>query len=527
MKFAKKLVTLGLVGSMLVTVGCSNKKEGEDSVKSASTMPSTISIVAGGDAMNFNPLYANDRVSMTVMNALFNPLYVVEETGEKTFYLAEDIKASEDFLTYTVTLKKDLKWHDGKTLTADDIVFTVESILDEKQASKDKSNFMIGNKSIEVKKVDETTVEFVLPEVSSSIESVLGDIRPIAKHIYEGETDMSKSEKNANPIGNGSYKFKEYKTGELITLERFDDYYGEKANLDTVTYRVIADSNSANIALQNGEVQAKYVQPDEVENVKSKGNVDIVTYDEGMVDNMIFMQNVNEKIAQKEVRQAIAYGINKDEIITAAYKSNEYADKAYSLFAPNTIDYTDEVEKYDQNKDKAKELLKQAGAENLKLKLAYSTHKSQTEAIALVVQNNLKDIGIEVELMPMEKSAFFGKIFNPSTADFDLALNGYVMGTEPSGYSEVFATGAGSNIGGYSNKEVDKKFEEALKETDEAKREVLYKEIQQIIVEDMALYPLAYSKSIVAIDKNYDGIEKANPAPIFMFRDLNELKLKK
>ena len=134
MKFARKLIALGLISTALVTVGCSSTST-DEAVQSSGDMASTISIVAGGEAMNFNPLYANDRVSMTVMNAIYNPLYVIEENGDKTFYLAEDIKASEDFLTYTVTLKKDIKWHDGKPLTADDIVFTVESMLEEAQAA--------------------------------------------------------------------------------------------------------------------------------------------------------------------------------------------------------------------------------------------------------------------------------------------------------------------------------------------------------------------------------------------------------
>ena len=525
MKFARKLIALGLISTALVTVGCSSTST-DEAVQSSGDMASTISIVASGEAMNFNPLYANDRVSMTVMNAIYNPLYVIEENGDKTFYLAEDIKASEDFLTYTVTLKKDIKWHDGQALTADDIVFTVESMLDEAQAAKGRGGFVLGDKTVEVNKIDDLTVEFKLPEVSSAIEDAIGGLRPIAKHIYEGEADLGKSEKNATPVGNGAYKFKEYKTGEIITLERFEDYYGEKANLETVTYRIIADSNSANIALQNGEVHAKYVQPDEVENVEAKGNVDIVAYDEGMVDNLVFSQRSNDQLKKKEVRKAIAYAINRDEIIQAAYKSEEYADKATSLFAPGTIGFTDEVEKYDQDKEKSKELLKQAGAENLKLKLAYGTHKTQLEATALVIQNNLKDVGIEVELMPMEKSSFFAALLGAETPDFDLALNGYVMGSEPSDYASVFATGGGNNASHYSNPEIDAKFEAALKETDTAKRDAIYKEIQQTIVDELALYPIAYGKSLVAIDKNYDGVEEANPAPIFMFRDLNKLKLK-
>lgn len=525
MKFSRKLITLGLITTVLLVVGCS-PKESNEKVKSPGGDVSSISIVAAGDAMNFNPMYANDRVSMTVMNALFNQLYIIEKNGDKTFYLAENVKVSEDFLKYTVTLKKNLKWHDGKPLTSDDIVFTVKSILDKSQASKDRSSFLIGDKPIEIKKIDDTTIEFKLPEVSTAIEDVLGGIRPIPKHIYEGEVDISKSEKNATPIGNGSYKFKEYKTGELITLEKFNDYYGEKASLDTVIYRVIADSNSANIALQNGEVQAKNLQPDEVDNVQAKGNVNIVTYDEGMVDNLIFSQGSKDALKKKEVRQAICYAISRDEIIKAAYKSDKYAVKATSLFSPNTLDFTDNVEKYDQNKEKSKELLKQAGIEKLKLKLAYGTHKSQLEATALVIQNNLKDVGIEVELMPMEKSAFISQLFGSEAPNFDLALNGYVMGAEPSKYSSIFTIDGSNNVQKYSNKDVDTKFKEALKETDDAKRKSIYKEIQQVIVDEAALYPIVYSKTLVAIDKKYEGADKDNLVPIFMFKDLSKLKLK-
>ena len=99
------------------------------------------------------------------------------------------------------------------------------------------------------------------------------------------------------------------------------------------------------------------------------------------------------------------------------------------------------------------------------------------------------------------------------------------MGSEPAEYASVFTSNGSDNLSGYSNKEVDKKFAEALKETDDAKRDALYKEIQKIIVEDVALYPISYPKSIVAIDKNYD-VKEANLVPIFMFRDLNGIKVK-
>lgn len=524
MSLKKKILTLTVISTLILSVGCSQKKASED--KKDSTKASAITIVAGSDLTNPNPLFANDRLSMTVMNSLYSPLYVVEETGEKTFYLADSVDVSDDFLTYKVKLKDNLKWHDGKPLTADDVVFTVNTILDKNQNCMSREDFIINDNPVEVKKVDDTTVEFKLSSISTPFEYILGDIRPIPKHIYEGEKDLEKSEENRNPIGSGAYKFKEHKSGELITLEKFDDFYGEKANLDTVNYRVIADANSANTALQNGEVNVKYVSADDVENVKSKDNVNIITFDEGMVDNIIFLQQHNKDLAKKEVRQALAYAINKEEIIKASYKSEEYATKADSLFAPNTVGYTGEVEKYEQNKEKAKQLLEKAGVKDLKLKFGYSTHKPSLEATALVVQNNLKDIGVEVELVPLESSAFINKILNPEEYSFDMALNGYVMGTNPASYASLFVEDGSNNFNKYKNEKVEELFNKALSETDEAKRTELYKEAQKLVIDDMACYPIAYSKSIVAIDKAYDGVEDATPAPIFMFRDLHKLKLK-
>jgi len=141
--------------------------------------------------------------------------------------------------------------------------------------------------------------------------------------------------------------------------------------------------------------------------------------------------------------------------------------------------YSDDVEKYDNNIEKAKELLKNSGVKDLKLTIAFGTHKSQLETTALVVQSNLKEIGIDVELKPMEKSAYFAKLNNPSSIDFDLGLNGYVMGNEPNDYAPLFLSGNMSNYGGYENKDLDAKFIAALKETDKAKRDEIYKEIQQ------------------------------------------------
>ena len=356
----------------------------------------------GGDPAVLNPIYGNDRVTMTINNALFAPLFVLD--GDKTdCFLAESITPSSDFLTYTLKLKKNLKWHDGHVLNADDVIFTMEKILDPKQNTFLRDSFIFNNKPVTMKKVDDLTVEFKLPEVTMAFLASLSQVLPMPKHVFENEKDIAKSTKNETPIGSGPFKFKEWKKGESVTLERFDDYVRGKAHLDTVVYRVIADANSSDIALQNGEISAKYIVAKDVEKYSNDAKFNVVTYDEGMLNNMIFKFN-NKVLANKDVRQAIAYAINKDELIKAAYTGTKYGEPAYSIFTPNTLYYTNEVEKFNYNAEKAKELIAKSGEKNIKLRLAYMSGTQQQESEALIVQQSLKDIGITLESSNGERS---------------------------------------------------------------------------------------------------------------------------
>ena len=515
----KKLLSLLLAASLVTLVACGGKDKVE---KSGSKIKEggTIVFAAGGDPRVLNPMYGNDRVTMTINNALYSPLFIKED-GKFKYYLGENLDISKDFLTYTLKLKKDLKWHDGKPITSDDIVFTLDKIMDKSQNSLLRGSFVIDGTPVEYKKVDDLTVEFKLPKVSMSFDSSLAGFSPIPKHIFEGETDIAKSKKNESPIGSGPYKFEGAKKGESVTLAKNTDYFDEKPHIDKVVYRVLADANSSNSALLNGEISAKYLEPKDVDKFKEKTNV--VTFNEGMVNNLIMNFN-NDLLKKKEVRQAIAYALDKNEIIKGGYLSTEFAEPAYSAIAPTTQYYSSDVEKYDFNLDKAKELMNKAGVKEGKLKLAFINGKKDQEAEALIMQQKLKEIGLEIEFVPMERNAFYKLFDNPKeNKTFDLGFNGYVMGNDSNAYKSIFKSEDSNNMSNYVNKELDELWEKANVETDEVKREALYKDIQKRVSDELPIYPIAYPKSVVAIDKKIGGIEEAKPAPIFMFRDLSKL----
>lgn len=477
------------------------------------------------DPTSVNPLYANDRVSLTISNVLFDHPYKVEN-GEIVYDgLAESMEASEDFLTYTLKLKDGIKWHDGEPVTADDFIFTYDSILDDKQNAKGQNYLKTEDGAIEYTKIDDKTIEFKLPEVDTTFVEGISDISPIAKHIYEGEQDIAKSSKNQEPVGNGPFKFKEQKTGELYQVERFDDYYGDVAKLDGIAYRVVPDANAREVALESGEISASYIDAEDAQKYEQSGDYNIVSIEEGLLTN-VFMRVNSEKLKDVKVRKAISYAIDKEKLIQGAYGNESYAEPAYSPFSSNTTFYTDDVEKYEYDVEKAKELLKEAGAEDLKLNLMYGSGNPQTEKECLLIQEMLKQAGITVELVPLESSTFIEKLLDKDNDELDLASNGYVMGTNPYSYSAIFKSDSQENFSTYSNPEVDELFEKAKREIDDSKREEIYKEIQQILVDDAAQYSIANVKKLVAVRKDFTNLEEANPAPVHMFDYFNKIEKK-
>lgn len=531
------LLTLIILAVMISACSGNNNggnKAGNNSEASPSNTAAAEQAKDGGnlilgvqaDPVVLNPIYAGDRVSLTIDQALYAPLFQVNN-GKKTFYLADSLEPSADNLTYTLKLKSGLTWHDGQPLTADDVVFTFDTILDEKQNSFFRENLILGGKPIKAVKVDDTTVEFKLPQVNPAFEATLVQLTPIPKHIFQGEANIEKSTKNNAPVGSGAFKFKEYKTGEYVTLERFDNYFGGKPHLDSITYRIAKDSNAANLALQNGEINVKYLDPQDVSTIESTGNFDIQAYSEGRLAYLLFNEDSDTgALKKKEVRQAISYALNRDELIQTVYGSSEYADPAKSFVTPDGLFQTNDVPSFDNDVNKAKELLASAGESNLKLRFIVSSGNKAQEAAALYIQQKLKAVGITVELQSMDASAYGQKFTDLKSKDYELSYAGYIMGYDPDAYRILYTTGSNSNYARYSNPEVDKLFEQGAGEADATKRGEAYQQLQKIIADDAVIYPVGYTKTIVAIDKRFGGLNEAVLKPVVIFEDPSKLYMK-
>jgi len=524
MKFKKiSKIFAGTLAIAMLLVSCSNSNNETTGETGTTTENNSFIYAIDGDPGNsVNVITTNDRYGLMTIKAIYSPLYMYNVDGI-SYFLAESMTPSEDKLTYTAKLREGVKWSDGTPFTADDVVFTYNEMLKEENAGSAYSQLIFNGKPLQVNKVDDLTVEFILPEVSAPAMESLGGIYIMPKHIYEGETNFANSTKNATPVGTGPYVLDEYKSGQYVKFVKNENYFLDTAEIDEVYFRIVPDANTAKLALQKGEVHALSVQSSDLADlVTEDSNLTAYAYEEGRVGNMILNAN-SSKLQNADFRKAIFYGINRTDIINAAYGSEEYADPAYS-FLPNANEFNakDSIEKYEYNPEKAKELLASSGVTGVTLKFGYQANNVPQQRQAAIIQQNLKEIGINVELAAGEPNAIYQQMENADT-DYDMFLNGYIMGIDPDKYNALFISTSPSNFMHSNNPEVDRLFDLGRVETDTAKRQEIYTEIQKIIQDDAYFFPLLENKRIVVINSSIKGVEDAKLVPIYTFEDMSKL----
>ena len=416
----KKLLMVLLAGVLAAGTGAAGVTAfAAENTEGTKAEGGNITIAVTSDPQNINPLYVVDQTSFDMMQSLYCPFF--EIVNGEMFYgngLCESVTANDDASEFTLKLKDGLKWHDGEPLTADDVVFTMQVLVDESQNVPYSSYGYVDGKAVEAEKVDDLTVKLTLGSSSAGFLGGLSQVYCIPKHIYEGVDNIGSSELNDNPVGNGPFKFEEYKSGEYYKVTKFDDWFDD-VNLDSITFKIVKDSSSANAALASGDLDARLVSADDYDTVSAYDNVNINTYNSGRV-NAMFMNELNEDLQDVNVRQAIAYALNKEEFCQFAFISEDYAEPAYSLFTPDTLYYTEPDNTYDNDPAKAQELLSGAGKTNLSLNLMYVSTDKTMESEALYVQSALANAGITINLVPTDESTFKNKTKDPECTDYDL-----------------------------------------------------------------------------------------------------------
>ncbi len=412
----------------------------------AQTGPGTFVIASVGSPLTLpiNPLIrrGNPRTNFWMFDSLVGYTHDMKAKGQ----LAERWDLSPDGRTYTFHLRRNVKWHDGRAFTADDVVFTAESALDLKNASPIRRNYLVDGQPVRVEKIDQYTVRYTLPRPHSLFMFYMAGWNLIVpKHLLEGK-DLASADFNANPVGTGPFKFAEIRDRQFIRLVANPDYYQGRSKLDTWILRDLGDQSAALAALARGEID--FIRADNregVETAKRIPGVQVYSYPAGW----IFAFNMNHKatfFGDVRVRQAIAYAIPREAMVKTIAGDMPVA---WSYAGPpDSWAYNPEVPKYPKDVDRAKNLLREAGLQpgpggvlqkdgkpfRFTVIIQSPASDSDPESFAVAFRDALKAVGIDMEIQRLDRPTLEKRLFEERNFEAYLWWNGSNYEPEPRFY---------------------------------------------------------------------------------------------
>lgn len=506
------------------TAAAGTGKEAEASGTEASGNKTFTYAIGGDPGANVNVITTSERFGLMTIKLIYSPLFTYNADGINWF-LATGMDVSQDNLTYTFHLRKDVKWSDGQPFTADDVVFTYEA-MENTEGGWGYSQLVYPEGKVNIKKVDDYTVSFTFPFANAASVEMLAQMFIMPEHIYKNVTDYENNEFNMKPVGTGPYIMSDYSAGSYVKFTKNSNYFLGDPSIDTVIFRIIENSNTAMLALQSGEVNAWIGTPGEVQQMDLTGNhLTVYPYTEGRVGYMEFNA---KNVPDERVRKAVLYALNKKEINDACFLSSDYYEIPTSFMPTNSQFFTNDVETYDQNLDKTKSLLAEAGVTNLKLTLAYSGSDTIQSTQALMIQEQLKKAGIHVTLISADGNALFNQMKDPNNT-YDMYFGGYIMGIDPDTYSSLFEPDSPSNTIHYSGTDyprISELFAKGRSTIDPDKRKEIYTELQGVIQDTGCFYPITSNKRLLVMSVSVTGVEEAKLVPVFTFEDMSKLKMK-
>lgn len=471
--------------------------------------PKILRFGTNSEPTGFDPHTVSEEASLRIINQLYETLVTTNPDMTYSGELAESWEIPDE-TTYIFTLRQGVKFHSGREMTSEDVVYTFDRILGKTEAGDigalgSKSSYYGGVTSVEA--LDDYTVKFTLAAPNAAFLGTLtsnyGAI--VDKDVIEANGDLMRCDG-----GTGPFTLGEWLPDNHVTLNKFEDYWlADRVQLAGITYYLIGDEAARLAALRTGEIDIANLSATNVTAAEKEANLKVLSY---QTNNYMAMGcNLSTPALQDlNVRQAMSYAIDRQTLINIVYNGQA----TISSMIPSSLGHwsldVSDMDLYQYNVEKAKSLMEASGysdSNRLTLKVAAGLMDEIRQA-AVVIQQQLAEIYIDLEITNLESGEYvdiWGKMDTPE-AGFDLMIVHDGAGTDPNrSISFFFGTDASANVFGFSNERVDELCALGIATPDEAVREEYYNEAQLICIEDCTKLCFASPMSYFVTNVNVEG----------------------
>ena len=481
-------VALSLLMSVSILAGCGQKSPADQRKKNGEIAVG----IAQDLGSSLDPRSLASAGAREVLFNVFEGLYKPTASGDFAPALASDYKVSEDGRTYTFTLREGVKFHNGKTMTADDVVYTFKSYAE----SSTDSNLKAGLAAVADVKADGNKVVISLSDPNSDFMAYVASVHVIPADYTEQET---------KPVGTGPFRYESRSVQESIVLVRNDDYYGTKAKLSKVTYKIYETGTALVTALAGGAVDlVAHLTEAQIKNLSKdytvlEGTMNLV--------QAMYLNNAEGPLADVRVRKALCYAVNVQKMLdlTAGGHGTRVGSSIYPAFTK----YFDAslADAYPYDTAKAKELLKEAGYPyGFEMTITVPGNYTNHVDTAVVLAEQLKEVGVNATVQEVEwntwlKDVYQGRNFQATVVGFDASM------LTAGAMLNRFVSDSGKNMINYNNPEYDALIAEASSITDDARRTECYRAAEKLLSDDAANVYLQDMADFVAIRSTLTGYQ--------------------
>lgn len=505
----RKLFGLACLASTVLFTACSTQENAssEDAEKS-------VVIARTNDIVGLDPGFLTENAQ--VVDNIFETLVTRDENEKLIPGLAESWRQVDD-VTWEFVLREGVTFTNGEAFNAEAVKYSIDRVLD--PANKAPTLSYISTVK-EVNVIDEYTVQVVTngtdPLIPTRFSRYPTEIVPPAYVEEVGQAEFAQ-----NPIGTGPYEFESWEKGSEVVLTLNDDYWGETPEVDQVTFRAIPEATTRVSALENGEVDIiTDVAPSQIETIESSDVATLSTVERGGNIVYIGLKTDEAPLNDVRVRQALNYAVDVDTIVENILGGTAVATN--SLYGPADFGYAGEPSGYEYNVEKAKALLTEAGyPDGFTIELDTVNWYIKNADVAQAIAEQLKAVGITVTVNDVESSVYRTSVPNGEQSPL------YVLGWSSTNSLDADAAAyavlhSGQSYSTYTNPQVDSLLDEARTSSDETRREELYADIQDLVIEDAPRIFLYQENKYYGIseDINWQGrIDASIPVKTITFAE--------